>query len=988
MLKTLALALVALFPLHTLAQAGALDSGFNPTDVGRGYGDGANGKVSAVLPLPNGGALIAGSFLSYNGVPRAGIARLLPDGGLDPTFDPGTGITFYFNSRMTLCLQPDGRYVVGGIFATVNGTARNGVARLNTDGSLDGSFDPGTGVNGNVHDMVLQPDGKVLLLGNFSSYNGAARSGLVRIHTDGSVDEGFTTGSGFVNTIPQYILDRSALELLPDGRILVGGCFSSYNGHGSYRVVRLLADGSPDVSFVATGGLTGYITHLLALPGDQVLVNGRWRLNSDGSLDPGFSVGNGAASAYGYDNPMDVIRQPDGRLIAVGEFEAASPVPYRYMIRLFPNGEQDSSFGPALNLGNGGTVICVAQAADGRLWAGGEGMCFSLTGRQGVSRLLADGQADHDFNPGSGAVGFVNTLAQRPDGRLLVGGSFVYYNGAPQPRLVGLLPDGEVDPAFEVGAGFNGEVRCMALQPDGKVVVGGSFTSYQGQAAPYLARLNADGSLDSDFAQGLGGNTLVMAVALQPDGRILVSRGYGPSPILRLLPDGSPDPSFSGPSIVAQTLWVKPDGRILAGGAGFGGYDRALTQLLPDGTVDSDFVLPSPAFSSFGISSPLVRTLSVEPDGHILAGGSFIRFNGQDRLYLVRLHPDGSLDTDYVPATTAWVNAMHRQADGRLIVSSGNTVLRLLPNGAADPSFAPSVYQMQGAMVGYAREVQAMLLQPDGRVVVGGGFSVVNGTGRNRVARLQGDGTAEVRLMPRLLLGGAYDADTQQMRDALREQGLLPTEEPYTALGYAHSGGGGGEQLDAGVLGTSGADAVVDWVLVELRSVDTPTEVLASRSALLQRDGDVVDMDGLSPVLFARDAGTYHVALRHRNHLAVMSATALLLGPHAVELDLRQASTFTYGSEARAICGAWRCLWPGDVTDDGAVKYAGAGNDRDAILSAIGGTIPTATTTGYLPADVNLDGVVRYVGAANDRDPILQTIGGTVPTNVRTEQLP
>ena len=985
MFKSLLFAVVALWSVQSWAQAGAVDVSFNPTDAGMGQGDGAYGKVSAVLPLPGGGALIAGSFLSYNGAPRTGIARLLPNGELDPAFDPGTGITFYYQSRMTLCLQADGRYLVAGLFGLVNGTARNGVARLNNDGSLDMSFNPGTGANGYVHDMVLQPDGKVLLVGEFSDYNGVPRSGLVRIHPDGSVDEGFTTGSGFQSAVPQQYLSRKALELLPDGRILVGGSFSSYGGHGSVRVLRVLANGSPDPTFVASSALTGYIEHLLVLPGDQVLVNGRWRLNSDGSLDPGFSLGSGIMDAYGLDNPKDVLRQPDGRLIAVGDFEDTFPVRYQFMVRLFSNGDRDSSFGPALNVGNSGTVACVAQGADGRLWVGGEGSCFSLTGRQCITRLLADGQPDHSFNPGSGAVGFVRSLAQRPDGRLLVGGSFVYYNGEPQPRLVGLLPDGEVDPTFQVGAGFNRDVRCLLLQPDGKLVVGGSFTTYKGQAAPYLVRLTPNGDLDTDFTPALAGTASVVALALQADGRILVSGG---PQLFRLMPDGTVDPSFAGPAITALTLSVKPDGRIVAGGFYFGSGDRAVTQLLPDGTVDSDFTLPTPGFARFGLSAPEVRTLIVEPDGHILAGGLFSRFNEQLRSFLLRLHPNGTLDMEYVPATTAVVNAMHLQADGRLLVASGNKLLRLLANGAADPSFTPSVFQMQGVYSAFAQDLNALLLQPDGRVVVGGGFSVVNGTGRNRLARIHGDGTAEVRLNARLLLGGAYEEDTQQMRDALRAQGLLPAVEPYTMLGYAHSGGGGGEQLDAGVLLTTGADAVVDWVLVELRAAAAPGTVLASRSALLQRDGDVVDLDGVSPVLFAHEAGTYHVALRHRNHLPVMSATPLLLGTQPTELDLRKASTTTYGNEARGTCGNWYCLWPGDATGDGVVKYAGSGNDRDLVLSAIGGSVPTASVTGYLPADVDLNGLVRYTGAGNDRDAILRTIGGSVPTNIRTEQLP
>jgi hypothetical protein len=193
------------------------------------------------------------------------------------------------------------------------------------------------------------------------------------------------------------------------------------------------------------------------------------------------------------------------------------------------------------------------------------------------------------------------------------------------------------------------------------------------------------------------------------------------------------------------------------------------------------------------------------------------------------------------------------------------------------------------------------------------------------------------------------------------------------------------------VLATSGHDAVVDWVLLELRAAADPATVMASRAALVQRDGDVVAVDGLSPVTIDLPPGSYHVALLHRNHLGVMSADAFTLGGTAVVVDLRDAAVATVGTDARRSVGGpfpALTLWSGDVNADGTVKYVGGANDRDIILSSIGGAVPTNTVSGYLPGDVTLDGVVRYVGADNDRDPILQTVGGSVPTNVRSGTLP
>jgi hypothetical protein len=245
-----------------------------------------------------------------------------------------------------------------------------------------------------------------------------------------------------------------------------------------------------------------------------------------------------------------------------------------------------------------------------------------------------------------------------------------------------------------------------------------------------------------------------------------------------------------------------------------------------------------------------------------------------------------------------------------------------------------------------------------------------------------------VQVAARVFLDGPFNPDTSLMNDGMRALGLVPTTEPYAGLGYVHAGGGGGESTSPAVLAVTGPDAVVDWVLVELRSPSDPSQVMASRAALLQRDGDVVDTDGLSPVHFTVAPGEHFVALRHRNHLGCMTAGALPLGAAVTTVDLTLSGTTTFGTNACRVDGALQLLWCGDVTFNGQVKYAGGGNDRDPILVRIGGSLPTATATGYHPEDVNLNGQVKYAGSANDRDPILVNIGGSVPTAVRTQQLP
>ena len=237
------------------------------------------------------------------------------------------------------------------------------------------------------------------------------------------------------------------------------------------------------------------------------------------------------------------------------------------------------------------------------------------------------------------------------------------------------------------------------------------------------------------------------------------------------------------------------------------------------------------------------------------------------------------------------------------------------------------------------------------------------------------DGDVELDLA--VLLEGAMNGTT--MRSDLKTNGLLPNADPY----------GTGAILSPSLLIRSGSSAPVDWVLIELRDPANNTLVVDELAAMVLADGRVVMSDGRSPLLFANAVrGSYHVAVRHRNHLGAMTFSPQPFGTGVRSVDLRDPALATWGTEARKLMGSLYALWAGNTFSDNVLRYTGAANDRDPILVRIGGTIPTATVTGYHVEDVNLDGTVRYTGNNNDRDPILVNIGGTVPTNTRTEQLP
>jgi hypothetical protein len=237
-------------------------------------------------------------------------------------------------------------------------------------------------------------------------------------------------------------------------------------------------------------------------------------------------------------------------------------------------------------------------------------------------------------------------------------------------------------------------------------------------------------------------------------------------------------------------------------------------------------------------------------------------------------------------------------------------------------------------------------------------------------------------LIAKVFLGGAYDNGL--MYDSLRVKNLIPLSDPYPALGYTHVIGGG-QTTTQSVLTVSGNSAIVDWVVIELRNATTPSTRVYTRSALIQRDGDIVDMDGVSPVSLQITSGQYYVAIKHRNHLGVMTAQPISLQNNTI---INFTTIATFGTEAQKTIGSVKVMWDGNSNFDDIIKYTGQNNDRDFILSRIGGVIPTNVVTGYYSEDLNMDGFVKYTGQNNDRDIILFNIGGTTPTNTKVQQIP
>jgi uncharacterized delta-60 repeat protein len=351
--------------------------------------------------------LVGGRFSSYNGDAQNLITRLNSDGTRDTSFTVSTGFVYIV---LAFAVQSDGKIVVGGYFTSYNGTAQNYITRLNSDGTRDTSFTVGTGFDFLVDAFAIQPDGKILVGGYFTGYNGTTQNYITRLNSDGTRDTSFVIGTGFNDIVYKFAVQS-------DGKILVGGYFTSYNGTAQ-----------------------NYIT----------------RLNSDGTRDTSFTVGTGFDYVVGA-----FAIQPDGKILVGGYFTS-----------------------------------------------------YNGTGQNYITRLNSDGTRDTSFTVGTGFNYVVDAFAIQPDGKILVGGYFTGYNGTSQNCITRLNSDGTRDTSFTVGTGFDDEVLAIAVQSDGKIVVGGWFTSYNGNAQNRITRLNSDGTRDTSFTVGTGFDSTVYAIAI------------------------------------------------------------------------------------------------------------------------------------------------------------------------------------------------------------------------------------------------------------------------------------------------------------------------------------------------------------------------------------------------------------------------------------------------------------------------------------------
>lgn len=355
--------------------------------------NGFNGPVFAIAQQSDGKILVGGNFSAYNDISANGIIRLNKNGTIDSTFVYGTGTN---DNVFSIAIQNDGKIILGGDFSDYNGTAANRIIRINTNGSVDGTFVYGTGFDDTVYQVVLQSNGSVVVGGRFTNYNGTGANSIIRLTTLGAIDGTFVYGAGFNAVVRSIIIDLT-------GNIVVGGSFTSYKGTGANRIIRITTLGAIDGTFVYGAGFDA--------------------------------------------NVLSLKFQSTGKIIAGGAFTTYDGNGSNKIIRLNADGSFDGSF-------------------------------------------VATGLGGFDNN--------VNSIAVKLNDKIIVGGVFTVLGPTPANKIIGLASDGSIDDSFSYTIGFNNDVNVLSIQSDGKILVGGAFTSYSYNTIPEnrFVRLNVNGVAD------------------------------------------------------------------------------------------------------------------------------------------------------------------------------------------------------------------------------------------------------------------------------------------------------------------------------------------------------------------------------------------------------------------------------------------------------------------------------------------------------------
>jgi uncharacterized delta-60 repeat protein len=643
--------------------SGSIDTTFN---MGNGFP--AGGFPTCMVTQSDGKIIIGGNFSTYSGSINAGnLIRLNTNGTRDTTFIPGAG----FNGQVnTIAIQPDGKIIAVGAFTTYSGSTRNRIVRLNTNGTYDTTFNIGTGLNNTANCVAIQSDGKILVGGaTITQYSGSLiGTGSLRINTNGTRDTTFNTGVGFLTTSTV-----NSIDIQSDGKIVVGGAFTSYSGSTVTRLTRLNDNGSVDTTF-NPGTINNEVFAVKIQPDQKILIQGQFttvsgstrtriaRVLSNGQVDTSYDVGTGINVA----SSINIFSlDTSGNVYVGGAFTTYNGSTVNRFVKTTPSGTIDGTFISGSIAFNGqssrgfnGTVRAVLVSGS-NIYMGGEFTTYQAPPINYIVKLDNTGAVDTTFNMGAGPNSTVTSMVTQSDGKLLIASSaFQTYSGSSAIRIARINPSGTLDTTFNVGAGLNGVAYDMKIQPDGKIVAAGTFTTYSGSTNSGIVRINTNGTKDTTFNVGVGSTGAINQLALQSDGKIIAIgattaySGSSNAGIVRINTDGTKDTTFNiGTGFNATTIYaigIQSTGKIIVGGnfsIYSGSTNNYIVRINTDGTKDTTFNIGT----GFGANG--VVALKVLADDSIIAYGSFTTFSGSASPRIIRLNPNGTKDTTFAPTT-------------------------------------------------------------------------------------------------------------------------------------------------------------------------------------------------------------------------------------------------------------------------------------------------------------------------------------------------
>jgi uncharacterized delta-60 repeat protein len=496
---------------------------------------GFDSDVCAIELLADGKILVGGFFNSYGENKCGKIVRLFSDGTPDHTFqfDEFPDPKIETGGISVIRIQPDGKILVGNEFLLIHGPSSSAMFRLHPNGDRDDSFEAGKYLTGepgilhSIYDIQLISDNRILVSGSFSLYRKSPNMGLLCLSHTGEEIPFFETGNGFDRAVNE-------IRVLPEGKLSVSGYFQMYNGKPQMHFVLFSAEGRlselprPDIDFLETPKI------LKVQPDGKRYVFGRFydssgelietmvRLNADGSRDDGFTV------------KPDLLRRvtnmhvlEDGRILVAGSLRLEDELRRHRLIRLLPDGQLDSGFDTHKIIRSVmKSVYCMAVQPDGKILLGGDFNPFADESGLNLIRLHEDGSHDTTFETGEGFDKPVRCMVLQKDGKILVGGAFESYDGFLNRGIVRLLPNGRPDDSFDTGQGFAGPVNTLLSLPYGKMLAGGKFTSFNGMPACRIAMLNEDGSLQQKFDSASGFDDAVNTLALLTRNKVLAGGNF------------------------------------------------------------------------------------------------------------------------------------------------------------------------------------------------------------------------------------------------------------------------------------------------------------------------------------------------------------------------------------------------------------------------------------------------------------------------------